>query len=794
MARPPSTKRSAPASSRPLKRRKISSSSAGPGVQQLKGKKKALRQTIIPIPSQEEDDVQLSEQDHDLFDEYGQATSFLENLDQKGIARSKAETKRLHALNKPKRAARPSSLPSLSSSDGEDSGGVGFDSSDTDDTGDEEHPSTSDEPDSDREMDYEQGARKTKKYWDSSASRAIPRLPIKLANGELQELKPTAQLPSQESSDDESDASEGPESTPMRVEDVATGARFGRPAVLDVVQMKSRKSRIAAAKEQIAGICQEIISDPENSLGLLRRLHTFSLPEITTPTHPSPVANDIIIRKLSILSQLAVFLDVIPGYRIRSLSDKEKAEKVGQLVARTREWEQGLVSVYQNFLKTLEAEIKGRTELADDALHCMCTLLEQRSHFNFRLNLINCIVSRLSRKTMDKSMVTCLETITKVLRADQTGQPSLEIVQVLNRMIKERQFKVHPDVLSCLLYLRLKTELGRRASNTKADTALQADGMTQSKGKRGKAKTTEPVHLSKKAKKALKEKKEIEKEFREAEAQVDKEERATIQTETLKLLFVLYFRILKHPTPTPLLPAALHGVSKFAHLVNINFFKDLMDVLKSLVEMHSRSIDETVPEDSSVIIRDIRHRLLCITTAFELLSGQGEALNIELSDFVTQLYKMIPPLSHMPDIDDLSSDHSHVMASSASKTFPSVADLLFLALGHIFSSRTLGSSPPPWCSAAFSKRLLTAALHWPPAVALRVLDFVTEQVATEPKLEALLSTEDRVFDGVYRPEVDDPQVSNPFGTMFWEVHVMARGHCDAQVRKKAANLANFVRS
>ncbi len=94
-------------------------------------------------------------------------------------------------------------------------------------------------------------------------------------------------------------------------------------------------------------------------LGLLRRLHTFSLPEITTPTHPSPVANDIIIRKLSILSQLAVFLDVIPGYRIRSLSDKEKAEKVGQLVARTREWEQGLVSVYQNFLKTLEAEIKG---------------------------------------------------------------------------------------------------------------------------------------------------------------------------------------------------------------------------------------------------------------------------------------------------------------------------------------------------------------------------------------------------------------------------------------------------
>lgn len=59
------------------------------------------------------------------------------------------------------------------------------------------------------------------------------------------------------------------------------------------------------------------------------------------------------------LSQLAVFKDIIPGYRIRALTDKEKAEKVSQMVQRTRDWEQGLVSVYQNYLRMLEAEIKG---------------------------------------------------------------------------------------------------------------------------------------------------------------------------------------------------------------------------------------------------------------------------------------------------------------------------------------------------------------------------------------------------------------------------------------------------
>ena len=59
------------------------------------------------------------------------------------------------------------------------------------------------------------------------------------------------------------------------------------------------------------------------------------------------------------LSQLAVFKDIIPGYRIRPLTDKEKAGKVSQIVQRARDFEQGLVSVYQSYLRTLEAELKG---------------------------------------------------------------------------------------------------------------------------------------------------------------------------------------------------------------------------------------------------------------------------------------------------------------------------------------------------------------------------------------------------------------------------------------------------
>ena len=62
---------------------------------------------------------------------------------------------------------------------------------------------------------------------------------------------------------------------------------------------------------------------------------------------------------MAILSELAIFRDIIPGYRIRALTEAEKAEKVSQMVAQTRDWEQGLVTTYQSYLRLLEAELEG---------------------------------------------------------------------------------------------------------------------------------------------------------------------------------------------------------------------------------------------------------------------------------------------------------------------------------------------------------------------------------------------------------------------------------------------------
>jgi nucleolar complex protein 3 len=129
--------------------------------------------------------------------------------------------------------------------------------------------------------------------------------------------------------------------------------------------------------------------------------------------------------------------------------------------------------------------------------------------------------------------------------------------------------------------------------------------------------------------------------------------------------------------------------------------------------------------------------------------------------------------------------------TTTSAVMASTSDLLFRALHLAFAPR---ASVPSWRAAAFAKRLLMAALHWPGSVALRALDFVAKLVVREPRLEALLSAEDRTVDGVYRPDVEDPQLSNPFATSAYELYLLQTAHVDGRVREAATNLANYRRT
>jgi nucleolar complex protein 3 len=345
---------------------------------------------------------------------------------------------------------------------------------------------------------------------------------------------------------------------------ITTGARFGMLAPYAILGLPKRSERVAAAREQIARLSTDIVGDPEVSLGMLRRLAVFAGRAVSAPEDQRPAGDgkvpkrqvDDAIRAAAIMSMCAVFVDILPGYRIRALTDAEQKEKTNQETARRREWEQGLVDTYRSFLDICDKILRGelrrlpgvrmtftrpptvKIPLSAVALRSMCLLLTRATHFNYRTNLIRALVSQLSRRGWSEDSAACASALTEVLRADLRGDVSLEVVRLLNRMIKERGYRVNARVLDLLLHLRLRDELGGRRGDMRfvdrkdpRDVANE-DARTPKRAKIGKGKATPKEvrkglgkHLSKKEVKSMRERKEIEAELREADAEVDVEER-----------------------------------------------------------------------------------------------------------------------------------------------------------------------------------------------------------------------------------------------------------------------------
>lgn len=163
---------------------------------------------------------------------------------------------------------------------------------------------------------------------------------------------------------------------------ILTARRFGLAAPFEIMSLKKKSMRVLGAREQIARLATDIVGDPEIGLGMLRRLSVFAGKEVEKPVgvdeklgeqekvkrkekkkgeeEIETLPIDDQIRAAALLSLLAVFVDVLPGYRIRPLSEKEENEKVNQETMRRREWEQGLVKIYQEYLELCEGVLRGK--------------------------------------------------------------------------------------------------------------------------------------------------------------------------------------------------------------------------------------------------------------------------------------------------------------------------------------------------------------------------------------------------------------------------------------------------
>ena len=196
---------------------------------------------------------------------------------------------------------------------------------------------------------------------------------------------------------------------------------------------------------------------------------------------------------------------------------------------------------------------------------------------------------------------------------------------------------------------------------------------------------------------------------------------------------MIYFRIIKlaladQKGVSPanrLIPEVLEGLSKFAHLISVDFFQDLLSNLRQILRRdenqdsgHCREISAALANDQKErrIYRQlsVRDKLQCVITAFQLLTGQGEALNLDLREFQVHLYQLLPQMMTASHVG-LHAQHG----KTESQLLVRALDLMLFKLRP---------HPPISRVAAFAKRITNISLHLPSTISRQLIDIVVELI------------------------------------------------------------------
>ncbi|KAK9813219.1 hypothetical protein WJX72_010918 [[Myrmecia] bisecta] len=615
------------------------------------------------LPEVRDSDLDVSEDDLEFVRQYGESIAFLDSLDQQQLARPSVSKK---AEQKERQAAAAAAEAAAAAA------------------------RKLQEPDSDEE-EYERAPRQ--RLQDKQAEERAAVLPVKALDGTLvyegKEGKAAAQPASlapivagvtvedamADASEDESGsdgseeaASHGDVGEPMDDSGVEAGQADGGDRGDDLGQEAGRvaeptrtagkkrllndvkaelqdfqnaEQRREELKTQLAVSASQLLQEPEKYVG-----HLQTLIMLTTDA-------DAQVARLAILSLLAVFRDILPGYRIRPPTQKELDMPVSKEVKRTRDYEALLLRSYQAYLKQLLAAAAGLkqggglAQKARVAVKCMCGLLSALPHFNYTSDLLQALVPLTAHRDVSTRSM-CCGAISELLRADREGAIALEAVQLVADLVKRRKCICPPEVVRTLLVLKF------------------GDVSREDVAKAGKDKGGKKAKRKRKAKGD-----EVDQAFKEADAAPSLSERQRLQSQMLEALFEVMFRVLKQCTASgvaarpgvalsneqvqkrlPLLAPSLEGLARYAHLISVEYFGDLMAIMQQLLAGSALPLSA---------------RLQVLLTAADILKGQGEALTVDRRELYTQLYAALlyAPISPLLADEQLHWDDPKAVSAAA---------------------------------------------------------------------------------------------------------------------------------
>ncbi|XP_060536038.1 nucleolar complex protein 3 homolog isoform X1 [Cylas formicarius] len=514
--------------------------------------------------------------------------------------------------------------------------------------------------------------------------------------------------------------------------------------VLPAQLLAARIETLRQKKIYIGSLSSGLLENPEEKIANFTRLLKI-MAEDTTEAY-------FTIKKLVIVSLTEVFKDILPAYEIKNLNPQ--GVKLKKETLKLQKYEESLLAYYRKFLQKIEkycfflVKKKGDTrklseediKLAETSIHSMCELLVSHPYFNYAQNIAKLLVPFLnnSRKNVREMVKVAIKTIFK---EDKKEAITLKILRLTNNYLKNHTH-VNADMLEILLELNLK------------DVNLDQEKEQDIREKKMKAKKMKILQMSKKERKRKKKLQELEKEMLETKAEENRQERQQNLTEITKVLFNIYFRILKNSENSKSLSTCLEGLAKFAHIINLEYYIDMVKVLGNLLN------EEWMGN---------REKLHCIQTIFKILSGQGEAVNIDPLSFYAILYK---------ELLVINAGRNHENCEVILNT---LVNALIKRRKKITSKRTI----------SFVKRLMTLSLQLLHNGSLSCLCLVKTLMQLNKSLDILLDLDSTVGEGKFHACSEDPEYANASNTALFETTLLCK-HYHPIVRKFSKNIASGV--
>lgn len=506
---------------------------------------------------------------------------------------------------------------------------------------------------------------------------------------------------------------------------------------ISTAKLLAQRSEVLHQKKLHIGVLSSaLLESPEEKILNFSKLLKF-LDEDT-------LGADVTIKKITIVAILEVFKDILPSYSIKHQDNKEVRLKKETL--KLHKYETILLQFYKKFLQKLEkyadvlkkkmGDSRRRTSdeiiLGETSVKAMCELLLSHPYFNYSINIAQVVIPFLNSRSKElREFVK--STCKTVFKEDKKDEITLKILQVLNKFLRTRAHNVNATMLEVLLHLKIR------------DVNLDQQVENDIKQKKLQSKKGNVLQLSKKERKRKKKLKELESELLETQAEENKQTKKKNITEITKIVFGIYFRVLKSSTNPKILSVCLEGLSKYAHCINFDFYVDIVNVLEQLLK-----------ED----YLGHRERLYIIKTVFTILTGVGEALNVDPTRFYNSLYENV----------------QHVQFRNKNNTFEVLLDTLNVALlkrrKKITLKRLLG----------FIKRLVTMSLQLNHSGALAMLTCARTSILMNSQADMLLDCDNEVGSGEYNPFVNDPEFCNASSTFLYELTLL-RKHYHPVVRE-----------